>query len=288
MTRLRLLAGLLPALLAAASSHAEPALWAASSPTATIYLFGTVHMLRQNLPWRSPRIDHAVAESGELWLELANASDTAAIAPYIQQYGTDPGHKLSTKLNDTQRARLKTILDHANLSRTDWLEPYRPWMVALLISVNQIRRAGYSAKSGVETILTAEMTDSGRPVRGLETIEDQFHYFATMSPEADVQMLDAAMDDIDSGDDKLNALVAAWQSGDVDTIGKLGDAEMAAKEPDAYQALIVNRNIAWARSLRDRLMQNGVAFVAVGAAHLAGPDSVQAQLDRLGIATRRE
>jgi len=288
MTRLRLLAGLMLAQLAVASSHAEPALWAASSPTATIYLFGTVHLLKPDLAWRSPRIDRAIAESGELWLELPNGADTTAVAPYIQKYATDPGHPLSTKLNDAQRARLKTILDHVNLSRPDRLEPYRPWMVALLISVASIRRAGYSAKSGVETILTAEMTGSGRPVRGLETIEDEFRYFATLSPEADVQMLDATMDDIDSGDDKLNAIIAAWQSGDADTLGTLVDGEMAANEPDAYQALIVNRNIAWARSLRDRLMQAGVAFVAVGAAHLAGPDSVQAQLARLGIATRRE
>jgi hypothetical protein len=148
--------------------------------------------------------------------------------------------------------------------------------------------AGYKANSGVETILTAEMTNSGRPVRGLETVEEQLRYFATLPPSADVQMLDQAMDDFDTDEEKLNTLVAAWQAGDVETIAKLGDAEMAANQPEAYQALIVDRNIAWARSLRNRLMQNGVAFVAVGAAHLAGPDSVQAQLARLGIATRRE
>jgi uncharacterized protein YbaP (TraB family) len=288
MTRLRLLFVALPALLAATPSHAEPALWAASSPTATIYLFGTVHLLTDRVAWRSPRIDQALADSSELWLELANASDTAATTPYILQYATDPVHPLSTKLNDTERARLKIIVDRSSLPGIDRLEPYRPWMVALMISLNRFSSAGYSLKTGVEAVLSAEMTGSGRPVRGLETIEDEFRYFNHLSPSADVQMLDEAMDDIDSGTNKLNAIVAAWQEGDVETIGKLIDAEIAAKQPDAYQALIVNRNIAWARSLRDRLRRKGTFFVAVGAGHLAGPDSVQAQLAQFGIATRRE
>jgi uncharacterized protein YbaP (TraB family) len=249
----------------AVPAHAEPALWVARSPTATVYLFGTVHVLKADLVWRSPRINRALAASGDLWLETSDAFDPAAIRPFIQQYGTDAAHPLSTKLNKAERTQLQTIIDQNGLPSIAQLEPFRPWMVALVGEMSGLSKIGYDPNKGVEKVLTAEMTDSGRSVHGLETVDDE-----------------------KEGTSKLNAIVAAWAAGNVEQIDKLVDADMAANEPDAYQALIVDRNIAWAGRLRDRLKGTGASFVAVGAGHLAGPDSLQAQLAKLGITVKRE
>jgi hypothetical protein len=279
---------LLLLLAVAVPARAEPALWVARSPTAIVYLFGTVHLLKDNLVWRSPRIDRALAASQDLWLETADAFDTAAIAPFIRQYGTDAAHPLSTKLDAAERTQLQTIIDRDGLPPIARLEPLRPWMVALVVEVSGLQKIGYDPNQGVEKILTAEMTDSGRPIHGLETIEAELRYFTHMRPKTELQMLDEAMDDEKEGAAKINAIVAAWAAGNVEQIGKLVDADMTAEEPDAYQALIVDRNIAWATRLRERLKGSGVSFVAVGAGHLAGPDSLQAQLAKLGITVKRE
>ncbi|WP_158931788.1 TraB/GumN family protein [Acidisphaera sp. S103] len=279
---------LLLLLATAIPAHAEPALWVARSPTATVYLFGTVHMLKDDLAWRSPRIDRALAASQDLWLETENAFDAAAIAPFIRQYGTDAAHPLSTKLNTVERTRLQTVVDRDGLPPIARLEPLRPWLVALFIEISGLQKIGYDPNHGVEKILTAEMTESGRPTHGLETTEAALKYFTHLRPKAELQMLDEAMDDEKEGASKINAIVAAWAAGNVDLIGKLVDADAAAKEPEAYQALIVDRNIAWAARLRDRLKGTGVSFVAVGAGHLAGPDSLQSQLASLGITVKRE
>ena len=53
------------------------------------------------------------------------------------------------------------------------------------------------------------------------------------------------------------------------------------------QALLTNRNKAWAQWLKARLDTPGTVFVAVGAGHLGGKDSVQAYLARGGVATQR-
>src|ERR1700743_64275 len=100
MRLLRVLGGLLLLLAATGSARAEPAIWVARSATATVYLFGTVHLLKSHLDWRSPRIDHALAQSQDLWLEVQNATDTAAIAPLIKKYAIDAAHPLSTRLNE--------------------------------------------------------------------------------------------------------------------------------------------------------------------------------------------
>ena len=151
-----------------------------------------------------------------------------------------------------------------------------------------ITAAGFEPSSGVETILTAAMKDSGRPVYGLETIQQQLQFFATLTPKAELQMLDDAMDDVDDGVGKLQAVVSAWQAGDVEAIGKLLDEDLVTKEPDAYKALIIDRNVAWSDRLAERLTGSGVSFVAVGAGHLAGTDSVQVLLARRGLTVERQ
>ncbi len=180
-----------------------------------------------------------------------------------------------------------------SFARRAWAAPrrsksFRPWMAALVISVTHIVRQGYNTSSGVEKILSDEMTAAGKPIYGLETIEQQLHFFTTLPPGTERQMLDQAMDDVDAESDKTDAIITAWIAGDVATLAKLIDQDIAANEPDAYRALVVNRNIAWAKYIEQLLKGSGVSFIAVGAGHLAGPDSVQAQLAKHGIEVQRE
>jgi len=52
--------------------------------------------------------------------------------------------------------------------------------------------------------------------------------------------------------------------------------------------MLVKRNEAWAKAIAERMKQPGTTFVAVGAGHLAGPDSLQKQLEKLGIEVQRQ
>lgn len=289
MKPLRILASVLLAFVTLISGAcAEPALWVAHSATATMYLFGTVHLLKHDTPWRSDKLDQALAKSQGLWLELSDAFDTAAAVPFVRQYGMDLQHPLSTRLSPDERNRLDAVIRKEGLGNAAAFESFRPWMAALVISVTHIARQGYDASSGVEKILSDEMTAAGKPIHGLETIDQQLRFFTTLPPDTERQMLDEAMDDVDTEPDKTDAIVTAWMAGDVATLAKLIDQDLSANEPDAYRALVVNRNIAWAKYIEHLLKGSGVSFIAVGAGHLAGPDSVQAQLAKRGIKVRRE
>jgi uncharacterized protein YbaP (TraB family) len=284
---LRILSSALLAFAALISvACAEPALWVAHSTTATVYFFGTVHLLKHDTPWRSHRLDQALAQSQGLWLELSDPFDTAAAVPFFKQYGMDPQHPLSTKLSADERTRFDAIVRKEGMGSAAAFESFRPWMAAVVISVKHIASQGYTASSGVEKALSDEMTTAGKPIHGLETIEQQLRFFATLPPDTERQMLDEAMDDVEADSGKTDAIVTAWMAGDVATLAELIDQDIAANEPDAYQALVVNRNIAWAKHIEQLL--KGSDFIAVGAGHLAGPDSVQAQLAKRGIKVQRE
>jgi uncharacterized protein YbaP (TraB family) len=78
--------------------------------------------------------------------------------------------------------------------------------------------------------------------------------------------------------------------GDVDKIGKMENDELAAKYPADYKRLVVDRDTRWTATL-DGLLKDpatGSVFVVVGAAHLAGPDSVIKMLEKDGWKVERE
>lgn len=275
-------------LLPAAMAHAEPALWVARSATATVYLFGTIHTLKGDRPWESIKIEKALAASGTLWLETTEAGDPSALVPLLQKFGIDPAHPLSTKLTPTERKRLAAVANAPGMPTMARLDPMRPWLAAVMLGDAQLEAAGYSQDQGVEKALTDQMTKAGREVRGFETADQQLHYLIDLPRKTEIEILDSAVDDADGGVAKIDQVVDAWFAGDVERIGKLIVEDSALHLPQAYKALLVNRNVAWSRRIQDMLRGHGVSFVAVGAGHLAGPDSVLVQLAKLGIRTERE
>ncbi|WP_374470724.1 TraB/GumN family protein [Phenylobacterium sp.] len=275
------------ALAAAAPAAAEPALWAIRDQDSTIYLFGTVHVLKPGTEWRSAKVAKALGESRELVIEVIGADDPAAAQPLIARYGVDPANPLSGKLPEADRARLAQAAKSIGLPEGA-LEPMRPWLAALTLSIAPMIQAGYDPKSGVETILTAEAKATGKPIGAVETLEQQIRFFADMAPDVEVDLLRATLDDVADGPAQLDRMVAAWAAGDMAGLEKEFVEETRRDYPHMYEVVVVGRNQDWARQLEAKLKGSGVSFVAVGAGHLVGPDSVQAQLARRGIVVTRE
>lgn len=272
--------------LAAVAARAEPAMWVIKDADSTIYLIGTLHILKHDTEWNAEKVTKTVKESTELWLEIADFDDQSAMVGLVSKLGMDAEHPLSGKLNDEQKQKLAKIAGAFGMP-TATLEPMRPWMAAFLLAEMQFLKAGYDPKAGVETTLKAQAVAEGDKIRGFETAEEQIHLLADM-PEADqVAFLVAMLDDLEKGMDLVEKLARAWIDGDTDTIARLSDDEMKKEAPNVYRKLIVQRNIAWSEKIAAMLKGAGVQLIAVGAAHLAGPDSVQAQLARRGIKVER-
>lgn len=273
----------LVALLAvgAGPALAQPSLWAIKDKDSTIYLFGTVHVLKPETQWRSAKITKAFTEADDLVLEIAD-SDSKAMQPLMLRYGVDHATPLSRKLSPESYAKLRTAAEGMGLAPAI-IDIMRPWMAALTVSLTPLLQAGYDPESGVEKLLTTDARAAGKPISALETAEQQVRFFADMTPDQERELLESTLADIDEGPAKVDALVAAWATGDQPEIERQMVDEMQRDYPDVYQLLLVARNKDWAGQLKTKLAGSGVSFVAVGAGHLAGPDSVQAQLATLGI-----
>lgn len=263
-----------------------PALWSISDADSTIYLFGTVHVLRPDTPWGSPRVDAAFEASDNVIFEVSNPDDTAALMPLIQRYGLSPQTPLSSLLTAEELADLDAAARTMGGSAAQF-EPLRPWFVALSLSVAPLVKAGYDPASGVELILKHRAEDAGKPVSGLETIDKQIEILAGLSEETQLAFLRSTLEDFDEATTELDTLVGAWATGDVETIDRVGVVEMRAESQEVYDALLVHRNTDWADQIQALLAGSGTTFIAVGSAHLAGDDSVQAILEKRGVEVAR-
>jgi uncharacterized protein YbaP (TraB family) len=148
-------------------------------------------------------------------------------------------------------------------------------------------KAGLDPKLGVDRQLRTAMERNGKPVHALETAEQQVRFLADMPTALQLGLLRSTLRDTERADVDLRQLIGAWKAGDDDAIARLENDQLKRQEPRLYQRLLVERNAAWAQRIKAMLDQPGTVFIAVGAAHLAGPDSVQAQLKKMDIKTAR-
>jgi uncharacterized protein YbaP (TraB family) len=272
--------------LAVASAKAEPAMWVIKDADSTIYLIGTMHLLKHDTEWNAEKVKKAVHESTELWLEVPDLENDAALAPLMMKLGLDPAHPLSSKLNEEQRKKLEKIAGAYGFPLAS-LEPMRPWFAALILAVGPIMKAGYDPKAGVERMLSAQAKAEGDKIRGFETAEEQLQIMAGLSEPEQIAFLTSVFDDLENGIDLVDKLAKAWIDGDLDTITRLSVDDIKKEAPTVYEKFIVRRNIVWSEKIAAMLKGSGVQLIAVGAAHLVGPDSVQAQLAKRGIKVER-
>ncbi|MGA0607759.1 TraB/GumN family protein [Phenylobacterium sp. VNQ135] len=276
----------LAALAVAAPAAAEPAVWVLKDADSTIYLFGTVHVLRPDTDWRSEKITRALGESSELVLEIVGMDDPKTVAPLLQTYGLDRQRPLSSKLDADDREKLAAAAKVLGMP-PQALEPMKPWLAAMTLTLAPIVKAGFDPQSGVELILTKEAKAAGKPLGALETAEQQVRFFADMPEATQTAFLSATLDDVEEGAGQLDHMVSAWQAGDVKALEAAFIEETRRDYPALYEVAVVKRNRDWADQLKAKLAGSGVSFVAVGAGHLVGPDSVQAELARRGVTVER-
>jgi hypothetical protein len=285
------LAGLLPLCVSAAAAApaakaARPAMWKVADADTILYLFGTIHLLPKGQSWRTPAMDSALAGADELVLEVANIDDMMASAQAMAKLGMSPGLKpIAERVPEDKRAALRAMIAESGYPEAvfDRLET---WAAALPLLGVTFKRLGLDPSLGVETQIGRPFRASGKRVTGLETVEQQLGYFDTLSEEAQRALLLSVVEDSSETRTQFKEMLDAWASGDLKGIARTFDDE-ARMSPELKAALMSRRNSAWADWLERRMEKPGTAFVAVGAGHLVGEDSVQSMLKKKGIKAKR-
>lgn len=263
-----------------------PAMWVIRDADSTLYLFGSFHLLKASTGWSSPALEQAFGSADEVWFELTDMDDAAQAAQLMQQYGLSPDRPLSSLLTAEDMEALNAAAASMGATAAAF-EPLRPWLVSMQLALVQMMANGYDPNMGVEKVLMARATALGKPMKGFESLAEQIQIMAGIPEQGQVEMLRAGLKDLKETPEAIETLSTAWASGNVDAIEHDMVRKMKAETPDSYDAMLTRRNANWTRQIKQILEGSGTVFIAVGAAHLAGPDSVQSMLAAEGIQSER-
>jgi uncharacterized protein YbaP (TraB family) len=269
-----------------AGARADPAMWVIKDADSTVYLLGTIHVMKPGVSWRSEKLDAALNSSDEYWMEADVAADPAIAQTYALNFGMDSRHPLSEAIGAANYAKLLDIAQRYQIP-TERFPQMRPWLATMALSRAQILSLGYDPDLGVDRTLEKAALAAGKPVKTFETISEQLDFLAGMPDKLAAQMLVEALDDLKEGVKVVDSLEAAWLAGDVKQLQQAGNERMRKDSPELYDRIVVQRNRNWAKRIDAMLKGSGTQFIAVGAAHLLGGDSLPAQLTKLGYKVER-
>jgi hypothetical protein len=270
----------------AEAAAAKPAMWRVADDDTAVYLFGTFHLLPENFQWRTQAFERALAAADELVLEVANVGDQVAAAQAMMKLGISPGlPTLAQRVPEDKRAALEAMAAESEVPMAV-LDRLETWAAALALTGALFKRLGISGEAGVEKGLSTGYAKTGKPIRGLETTEQQLGFFDGLPEEAQRQFLLGVLERPEDTRAEFKAMLDAWRRGDEAAIARTFDDE-AKLSPDLRRVLLTQRNERWAEWIDGRMDRPGTVMVAVGAGHLAGSDSVQKMLKKRGIAAKR-
>lgn len=239
----------------------EPAMFVVHDADTTIYLFGTFHALDGDQHWFGGEVRNALEQSNELVLETLLPEGPNA----VQQLG------------------------QAIQSRS--ARPAASFLATTRMAITASRAEGMKVDNGADTVLRHFAESQGKEVEGLETLQFQLNMFnhlsAAGSPRSDVSSGHApAAQQIESLSHSMAEMQSAWKRGDQWVFARMLD-ELRVGSPDTYRMMFTDRNARWADWIAARMQTPGTVFVAVGAGHLAGKDSVLVRLAEKGIESQR-
>ncbi len=281
---LRLLA--LALFFLAGPALAAPGVWQVSRGGAELTIYGSIHALPKGM---APLPANAAARfdaADDLIIETVIPDDPMALAPTVARLGARPGLKpLAQRVSPAAAARLVPMLSGSGLPVTA-LDGLTSWLAAITLSEVTLASVGIDPKQGVEPALMARARAAQKPIVGIETPEQQLGFLAAL-PEADQNaMLEAVLSDSADIKTETDKLLALWQAADIDTIAADFNKEAKAT-PTLQRVLLTDRNRRWADWLEGVMARPGKHFLAVGTAHLGGPEGLLALLAARGLPARK-
>lgn len=262
----------------------DPALWVVKDEDTTVYLFGTIHILKPGLSWFDEAIKDAFDESDELVIEMVQP-DPAAMVKIVNDLAIDKtGIPLRDKLSAEDRAEYEAAMTSLKLP-IESFDPFDPWFASISMSLIPLKESGYTSGSGVEDALTSQAKARNMKIVGLETPEQQLGFFDNLPEDVQIRFLNFNVDTISEMPEGMENMIAHWANANIGALAELMNAGL--EEKIVYEALLSNRNANWAKWIEERMKAPGTVFMAVGAGHLAGDDSVQEQLKKRNITVKR-
>jgi uncharacterized protein YbaP (TraB family) len=265
-----------PPVRAAQGSHNF--LWSVKGARGTVYLLGSIHVLKPSDYPLAARIIEAYAGSRRVMFE-ADMREMGGKA--VQKALLDQGtYKDTTSLKDHISAKtyglLARKLADAGLPESQF-DKYKPWLCAVSLSGAELGRLGFDPRYGVDAHFFTRASGEGKEMIFLETASSQITLLSKTLADRQEDLLKQSLRELEVIGARYEEIRKAWKNGDE---GKMeGISSVSLKEyPAVKKALFTDRNARWIPKIEALMNKDGDSLVIVGAGHLVGEDGILALL----------
>ena len=263
-------------------------LWRFTSNTSTLYLAGSLHLLKQGLYPLPTQYEQAFNLSNKLVLEVT----TDQISPSEIYAKTQAAARLTKQryLRESFSAQ-----DYSQLANTAALygvplqafQSYKPAMVYTQLSLMGFIALGYDPDLGVEEHFSK--SKASKDILQLESLDRQLGFLFAQPMATQIAVLMDTVQQFNEIETVASDLVRAWAAGDDATMATLIADQNGASDliKDFSKQLLDQRNEDMSEKIARYLNTEESYFVLVGAAHLAGPNSIIKLLEKNGLRGER-
>lgn len=296
-TRTTILAAALLAIVGVALHAQQPPkkqssqhiLWKVSSPTNTVYLLGSIHLLNKDIYPLDTAIDAAINQAEVYAFETdMDSLNQDAIAGLMFAKGMYSGDKtLKNSISKSTYKKVAAALEKQGMAIA-LFNKFKPWVVALTVMGLQLKEAEMTAEYGIDKYVHNKAEERGKATAALEAVTDQINIFSTLSDAAQESLLKQSLVGAKEGEavKDVNSIVKAWQQGDVKSLEKLLQKSYKS-DPELYKRAVTNRNHNWIPKIEEFLRGNQTHLVTVGALHLVGKEGVVELLRAQGYSVQQ-
>lgn len=272
--------------LADTKSH-PVTLWHAQGVSNSVYLLGSIHLLRAEDHPLPSIIDAAYEDAEILVMELdMDDLDGAAAQRLFNENGVLRDGTTLRDLMGEELYRRAAIAAEASDIPIDLLAKSEPWLAAITVEMMALYRIGFDPKMGVELHMTSLAIQDGKPIEGLEAVEEQLAFLDGLSLQAQRDMLLQTLEDSADMAESIDDMIRAWRHGDIEFL-ETQLLDSLAEHEELNDALVTNRNLRWASQIDELLDDRDDYLIIVGALHLVGEDGVPNLLAQRGVKIRQ-
>jgi hypothetical protein len=268
---------------------AEPALWKVQSGTATVYLFGSIHVADKSVYPLNEQIENAFQRSDVLVVEVDETqADPVELNNLMLSKGLYPvpetvaQHIDKSTYQQLQGFLKKTGIPYATIARM------RPGVIAITLTVARLQQLGYSPELGIDRYFMQKARAAEKEIAQLETAIDQLNLLLGFSNED--LLLKHTIISLDQADTLFKEILQAWKAGDVNKIEQIMLEDPVSDYPEfesLMERMFVKRNINMTQSISELLQTKQTYFVVVGAGHMVGDQGIVALMKDHGFTVNR-
>ncbi len=269
------------------SESTKHTLWKVKGETNTLYLLGSIHLMPPELyPLPKPYND-AFEDAEKVVFEIDESIQNQALAQQIMLRYAKPskGQKLADIIDADIYAEIKQLAKENKVPML-MIDPFDPWFSSISLIGIQYLNAGLSPEHGIDQHFMRKAQKAGKPIFGLETLDDQFSMFDGVSMEVQTEMLLETLKQEVDMQEFVDQMLEEWQTGDMQGLESLLMDEFD-ESPELYDAMLVNRNLNWIQQFQPMLKDKDDYLVVVGAAHMLGKDGVVKLLQDQGFSVEQ-